>query len=159
MPGVRNHVVLMSCGQVAIHEVDTMGQYAVATALRRPQLNRNLDRRKTISGKEDGERINNDGGLDQRVLRERLRWKFFSENLLAEVGRRLLAKRDRSGKPRLLRVLAGRLHRPRAGRCQSRFCQRRSAALSPAITTPMRCSPTPASSLLPSIIPAIPRRI
>src|ERR1700687_3899976 len=98
MPGVRNHVVLMSCGQVAVHEVATMGQYAVATALRRPQLNRNLDRRKTISGKEDGERINNDGGLDPRVLRERLRRKFFSENLLAEVGRRLLAKRNGAGK-------------------------------------------------------------
>jgi hypothetical protein len=34
---------------------------------RRPQLNRNLDRDKAIGGKEDGERINDDGGLDPRV--------------------------------------------------------------------------------------------
>jgi hypothetical protein len=38
---------------------------------RRPQLNRNLDRDKAIGGKEDGERINDDGGLDPRVNAQR----------------------------------------------------------------------------------------
>src|SRR6267154_450241 len=78
-----------------------MRQHAVAAELRRPYLNRNPDSTETIGGKEHGERIGDDGGLDPRIVSHRLPREFLSANLLAEPGRGLLAKVGDAGPIRI----------------------------------------------------------
>ena len=51
-----------------------MGRYAVAAKLRRPELDRYFDPLKAVCGKQQGERVGDDGGLDAQVMREGRRY-------------------------------------------------------------------------------------
>src|SRR6516165_5376383 len=84
-------MVFVFYGEAGIHCGDHIGRYAVAATLRRPELDRLLDPLKAVSGKHQGKRVGEDGGLDARVMGERLRGEFFAVDLLADVARGLLA--------------------------------------------------------------------
>ncbi len=101
MHGVGNDVVFVLRGQAAVHDIDAMGQHAVATELRRPQLHRDPDRGKAVGGKHDGERVGDDGGLDARIVRQGLCREFPGANLIADPGSELLAKNGGLGPIRI----------------------------------------------------------
>ena len=92
MSGVRYHVIFVDRRQVSVDDVGAVGRHAVPAELGRPQLDRNVDGCETIGAEGQGERICDNGGLDPRVVRQRLRRIFLSQNLLAGVVRRLPAK-------------------------------------------------------------------
>jgi hypothetical protein len=58
-------------------------RYAVAAKFRCPELHRYRDRAEAVASEENSERVDNDSGLDPRVVCERLGRKLLSEDLLA----------------------------------------------------------------------------
>jgi hypothetical protein len=78
VPGVRHHVILVLFRKVSVHGGNALGCYdymwqASSASFRRPKLNRYLDRRKAVGGKENPCRVSDYGGLDPRLRRERPR--------------------------------------------------------------------------------------
>jgi hypothetical protein len=63
-------MIFVFYGEAAIHCGNVMGSYAVAAKLGRPELDRHFDLLKAVSGKPQGKRVGDDGGLDVRVMRE-----------------------------------------------------------------------------------------
>src|ERR1700732_69006 len=87
---IRYDVVLMPCWQALFRDLDVMGKHAITTALRLPKLYRHRDGRIAGAGKDNRQRVGDDGGPDPRIVRERVSWKLLSADLLAGMGRRLL---------------------------------------------------------------------
>ena len=84
-------MIFVFYGEAAIHCGNVMGSYAVAAKLGRPELDRHFDLLKAVSGKPQGKRVGDDGGLDARVMREGLLRVFLRADLPADAGRRLLS--------------------------------------------------------------------
>ena len=99
MSGIRDHVIFMFYGEAAIHCGDHMRYYAVAAKLGRPELDRHFDPLKAVSSKQQGKRVDDDGGLDARVMREGLLRVFLRADLPADAGRGLLAGSEDARRP------------------------------------------------------------
>src|SRR5262249_2855872 len=101
MPRIRDHMIFMFYGEAGIDCGDHIGRYAVAAALRRPELDWHFDPLKAVSGEYQGERSGEDGSSDPRVMGERLRGEFLAADLLADMDRGLLAKGGGKGPIRI----------------------------------------------------------
>ena len=86
MPRIRDHMIFVLYGKAGIHCGDHIRRYAVAATLRRPELDRHFDPLKALSGKHQGERVDEAGGFDARIMGERLRGEYFAVDLLADVA-------------------------------------------------------------------------
>jgi hypothetical protein len=67
MSRIRDHVIFMFYGEVAIHCGDHMRYYAVAAKLGRPELDRHFDPLKAVSSKQQGKRVD-DAVAEAKVL-------------------------------------------------------------------------------------------
>src|SRR6202022_3966858 len=65
-------------------------RHAVAAVLRSPELDRHHHAPEAVGTEEDGERIDDDGGLEARVMDERRRRQFAPADLLAQLAGRSL---------------------------------------------------------------------
>jgi hypothetical protein len=98
---VRDHMIFVFYGEASIHCGNVMGSYSVAAKLGRPELDRQFDALKAVCGKPQGKRVDDDGGLDARVMREGLLRVFLRADLPADAGRGLLAQGGGRGPIRL----------------------------------------------------------
>jgi hypothetical protein len=90
MSRLRDHMILVFYRKTAIHCGDHVRRHAAAE-LRRPELDRHFDRLKAVGGKQQGKRVDDDGGLDARVMGERLGGVLLPADLVADMARGLLA--------------------------------------------------------------------